>query len=243
MVENLTIPGSAIELPGVHPSPNIQKTPEIYEIENHAVDPEQKIEACMSRIAPWDNKVVLDLGAGDGFHVPRLRETASWVIAVEPHGPSVERIRKRVASLDRVDVYQGSAEHIPLPDHSVDVVHCRFAYFWGPGCEPGLAELERVIRPGGTAFIVDNDYTGGTFAHWVLRTPNWTLHNPAAVEAFFLTKGFTFERIVSEWNFARREDFESVIRIEFPAEDAEQIIREHKGTRVDYHFLLMHRQY
>ena len=41
----------------------------------------------------------------------------------------------------------------PLPDASVDVVHARWAYFFGPGCEPGLAELDRVVRRGGTALV------------------------------------------------------------------------------------------
>lgn len=56
---------------------------------------------------------------------------------------------------------------IPLRDHSVDVAHARFAYFFGPGCEPGLTELERILKPGGTAFVIDNDLRSGTFASWV----------------------------------------------------------------------------
>lgn len=242
-METLTNPDSVSELPGVHPSPNIQVNHEIYEIENIAVDPDQKIEAAMQRIAPWDGKVILDLGAGDGFHVPRFHETASRVVAVEPHGPSVERIRKRVADLDRVDVYQGSAEAIPLPDNSVDIVHRRFAYFFGPGCEAGLAELERVVRPGGTAFIIDNDLTGGTFAGWLAHIPGWDAFVLQDWEKFYQCHGFKIERIESEWKFDQREDLESVIRLEFPEDLAEEIIRSHQELVVDYHFLLIHQTY
>ncbi|MEJ7839983.1 MAG: class I SAM-dependent methyltransferase, partial [Thermomicrobiales bacterium] len=165
------------------------------------------------------------------------------VIAVEPNLPSVERIRSRVFGLDRVTVLQGSAESIPVPDHSVDVVHCRFAYFFGPGTEPGLRELERVIRPGGTAFIIDNDLRTGTFASWIMRMPDWADHDPDDHEQFYLDHGFSIERIASDWTFDRREDFESVIRIEFSQESAEEIIREHQGLSVDYHYLLIHRTY
>lgn len=231
------------DLTGVHPSPNIQKTPEIYERENEAVDRTGRIEAAMCRIAPWENKVVLDLVAGDGFHVARFQKRAAHVFAVEPHLPSVERTRARVSGLDRVTVLHGSAESIPVPDHSIDIVHCRFAYFFGPGTEPGLRELERVVRPGGTAFIIDNDLRSGTFAGWVMRTPNWTLHDPDDHEQFYLDHGFTIERIASDWSFDRRQDFESVIRIEFPQESADEIIREHQALTVDYHYLLIHRCY
>ena len=63
-------------------------------------------------------------------------------------------------------MHQGTAQAIPLPDASVDVVHARWAYFFGPGCEPGLAELDRVVRRGGTAFVIDNDASRSTFGGW-----------------------------------------------------------------------------
>jgi hypothetical protein len=39
-------------LPGVHPAPNIQDAADIYEIENLAADPEQRLEKAMRAIAP-----------------------------------------------------------------------------------------------------------------------------------------------------------------------------------------------
>ena len=69
-------------LPGVHPSANIQGDPDLYEIENRAADPEGRIEQAMWQIAPWQDEVVLDLGAGTGFHLERLHHHAQQVIAV-----------------------------------------------------------------------------------------------------------------------------------------------------------------
>lgn len=77
-----------VAFPGVHPAPNIQDAPDVYEIENQAADPEGRIEAAMAAVVPWDGKVVLDLGAGTGFHLARFHDAAAHVIAVEPHGPS-----------------------------------------------------------------------------------------------------------------------------------------------------------
>lgn len=59
-------------------------------------------------------------------------------------GPSHLRAMDRLASLglDRASAIRGSAEDIPLPDHSVDIAHARFAYFFGPGSKPGLADTE-----------------------------------------------------------------------------------------------------
>ena len=77
----------------------------------------------------------------------------------------------------------GTAQALPLPDASVDVVHARWAYFFGPGCEPGLAELDRVVRRGGTAFVIDNDATRSTFGGWFRR--GYPDVDPVAVERFW----------------------------------------------------------
>ena len=58
-------------LPVVHAALNIQTAPDVYEVENIAADPDGLIEQAMWKIAPWDGKLVLDLGAGTGFHYHR----------------------------------------------------------------------------------------------------------------------------------------------------------------------------
>lgn len=232
-------------LSGVHPSPNIQSAPEVYEIENEAADPDGRIEAAMHRIAPWAGKTVLDIGAGTGFHIARFHGAAAHVIAVEPHAASRLRAMQRVAALglERASVLLGSAERLLLPDASVHVAHARFAYFFPPDCDPGLRELERVVRPGGAAFIVDNDLRSGTFASWLRRTPEGMRIDSGADEAYWRARGFEIERIPSEWRFQDRADLEAVLRLEFPSELAEQLLTEHEGLRVEYHYLLAYRRY
>lgn len=237
--------GPNLALPGVHSAPNIQGDAAVYEIENLAADSDQLIEQAMWRIAPWRNKVVLDLGSGTGHHLPRFHDKAAHLIGVEPHGPSHVMAANRIASLglERASVLRGSAEAIPLSDHSVDIVHARFAYFFGEGSEPGLRELERVLRPGGTAFIIDNDLTGGTFATWLRLNRDAYDSDLSEAEGFYRDRGFRIERVQSEWRFQAREDLEAVVRIEFLPDIAEHILRNHEGTRVDYHYLLIHKTY
>jgi ubiquinone/menaquinone biosynthesis C-methylase UbiE len=234
-----------LSLPGVHAAPNIQKNPDIYEIENGAADPDRLIETAMETIAPWEGKVVLDLGAGTGFHIARFHDLAAHVIAVEPHDPSRLRAMDRVAALGltRTSLMTGSAEQILLPDQCVDIVHARFAYFFAPDCEPGLREISRILRPGGTAFIIDNDLRTGTFASWVRLSPWLGETTPDEVEHFWASHGFTLHRIASEWRFKNRADLEAVVRIEFPDELATQILREHQGITVEYHYCLYSRRY
>ncbi len=231
---------------GIIASPNIWRSPEVYEIENRAVDPDGLIEQAMQRLHPLHDATVLDVGCGSGFHLPRFADHAAHVIGVEPHDPLLHLARRRVRKLPaaqrgRIEVHKGLAQHLPLPDASVDVVHARWAYFFGPGCEPGLAELGRVVRRGGTAFVIDNDATRSTFGRWF--TAGLPTYDAAAVEGFWASQGFAREPLSISWAMRTRADFEAVVRIEFAPELADRLLAEHPGTQVDYAVNLWWRRY
>lgn len=226
------------------PSPNIWTSPDTYEIENHGVDPDGAIWAAMRQVRDWADSDVLDIGCGTGFHLPFFAASARSVIGVEPHPPLVEAARARAtrAGLDSsVEVRAGGAESLPVQSGSIDIAHARWAYFFGGGCEPGLAELDRVMRPGGVAFVIDNDASRSTFGSWFRRAlPSY---DPVGVERFWRRVGFTSVPVTMRWAFDTRADFEAVVRIEFTPEHAERILAEHDGTGVDYAVFVRHRRY
>ncbi|NYD43524.1 class I SAM-dependent methyltransferase [Nocardioides panaciterrulae] len=218
------------------PSPNIWHHTATYETENRAVDPDGLLEATMASLlggSGWSGRRVLDLGCGTGFHLPRLAAAAATVTGIEPHPDLAALARRRTRGLPHVTVLQGTAQSLPLPDASVDVVHARWAYFFGPGCEPGLAELDRVVGRGGTAFVIDNDASRSTFGRWFRRGyPH--LPAPEVVERFWSTRGWTRVPLDLRWAFDSRRDLEDVVRIELPGRVAEEVLAEHEGTEVDY---------
>ena len=221
---------------GAVPSPNIWNSPQVYELENRAVDPDGVLPEAMRAIRPWKGADVLDLGCGTGFHLPFFAADANRVIGVEPHAGLASAASRRARDLPNVAVRVGAAQALPLPDASVDVVHVRWAYFFGPGCEPGLAELERVVRRGGAIFIIDNDATRSTFGRWFQRS--LPKYDPGAVEGFWTRRGFTREPLMIRWSFQNRDDLAAVLRIEFPPDLAEAFLREQDGggtpLEVDY---------
>jgi SAM-dependent methyltransferase len=233
-------------LPGVVPSPNIWQHPDVYELENRGVDPDGVIDAALRARHDWAGQSVLDVGCGNGFHLATFAATAARVVGVEPHVPLVRAARRRVSALDdalrrRTRVLHGTAQALPLPDSSIDVAHARWAYFFGPGCEPGLDELDRVLRRGGTAFVIDNDPTRSLFGEWFRR--GYPSVGAGRVERFWAAQGWSRERIETAWTFDSRADLEAVVRIEFAPGLADEILREHDGTCVDYAVNLWWRQY
>ncbi|MGH3742283.1 MAG: class I SAM-dependent methyltransferase, partial [Micromonosporaceae bacterium] len=93
---------------GALPSPNIWNSPQVYELENRAVDPDGVVAAAMRDIRPWDGATVLDLGCGTGFHLPGFARTAARVVGVEPHAGLAATARRRVANLTNVTVRTGT---------------------------------------------------------------------------------------------------------------------------------------
>lgn len=186
----------------------------------------------MRSVASWEGRTVLDVGCGTGYHLPRWAETAARVVGVEPHPSLAALARRRTRRLSSVSVLEGAAQALPLPDASVDVVHARWAYFLGPGCEPGLAELDRVVRRGGTAFVIDNDATRSTFGAWFRR--GYPTVEPVAIERFWSQRGWTRIPVDMGWSFSSRADLEAVVRIELTREVADEVLAAHEGTEVDY---------
>lgn len=197
------------------PSPNIWNWPEIYARENQAQDATGAIWAALRARHDWTGADVVDLGCGDGYHLPLFARDARRVIGVEPHPSLVRRARARVAGLASVAVLEAGAERVPLPDASADLVHARTAYFFGPGCEPGLAEAERLLRPGGALVIVDLDATRAPYGEWMRA--DLPRYDPGEVERFFDRHGFELSRVDTEWRFPDRQTLAAVLRIEFSA--------------------------
>ena len=210
------------------PSPNIWNWPEVYEQENAAQDADGAIWAALREAVPWDGLDVLDVGCGDGFHLPLFAEGAASVIGVEPHPPLVERARRNAG--DRVRVLEAGAAALPLPDASIDLLHARTAYFFGPGCEPGLAEAQRVLRPGGAIAIVDLDVRFPPYGDWMRA--DLPRYDPDRVEQFFARQGFSTLRVPTVWRFPDRATCEAVLRIEFSPEVADHAVAETAGVTV-----------
>ena len=131
----------------------------------------------MEGLVGFEGISLADIGAGGGFHACRYAGKAARVFAVEPAPEMLKQLYARLAGsgMANISVVAADAETIPLQSELVDVIHSRFAYFFGPeretvrSCEPGLREALRLLIPGGWFFIIDNALTTGQFAAILAR--------------------------------------------------------------------------
>ena len=107
-------------------------------------------------LLPPGARRVLDLGAGTGKLTRELVSRGLDVVAVEPLAGMREQLSR---VLPGTPVLDGSAEHIPLPDGSVDAVLAAQAWHWVTP-ERAAPEVARVLRPGGPLGLVWNERDG-----------------------------------------------------------------------------------
>ena len=103
-------------------------------------------------IVPEVVGAALDLGAGTGKFTELLQDRAHRIVAVEPSESMLQVLRTK---RPHVEALIGSAESIPLPDSSMDVVTVAQAFHW---FDRGVAaaEIRRVLVPGGTLGLLWN---------------------------------------------------------------------------------------
>jgi SAM-dependent methyltransferase len=108
---------------------------------------------------------VLDLGAGTGKLTRALLSVGLDVVAVEPQSSLREVL---AAGIGGERVREGFAEAIPLPDAAVAAVTVADAFHWFDH-KPALAEIGRVLRPGGGLAVLSTapDWGGASWAHEV----------------------------------------------------------------------------
>jgi ubiquinone/menaquinone biosynthesis C-methylase UbiE len=99
---------------------------------------------------------VLEIGVGTGGNLPLYRGVAS-VIAIEPDPHMLRRARKRAAEVDvPIELHQLGGEALPFADGNFDTVVATWVLCTIAEPERALAEMRRVLAPGGRLIFAEH---------------------------------------------------------------------------------------
>ncbi len=140
-------------------------TPEWLDVHFEACRPEY--EEMLRMVGLQSGWRVLDAGCGSGSFLPLISELvgpSGSLVALDTAPANIAAIERRlgVSPLGcSVALEEGSLERLPFADASFDAVWCAnvVQYFPDPAVPSLLAELRRVVRPGGLLAVKDVDMT------------------------------------------------------------------------------------
>jgi ubiquinone/menaquinone biosynthesis C-methylase UbiE len=162
-----------------------------------------------STFAPYRRKAaggatgrVLEIGVGSGLNLP-LYQSASHVIGLDPSAKLIAMARTSTRALDLpIELVEGLAEAIPLPDQSVDTVVSTWTLCSIPDVMRALGEMRRVLKPGGRLIFAEHGQSPDAgVMRWQNRlTPLWKriaggCHLNRPIERLIRDADFEIERI------------------------------------------------
>jgi ubiquinone/menaquinone biosynthesis C-methylase UbiE len=109
------------------------------------------------RLVPLARGRVLEVGVGSGLNLPLYGAGAERVIGLDPSPELLRRAAVLAAgAVPPIHLVRAAAEAIPLPDRSVDTIVMTWTLCSLGDARAGLAEMRRVLRPGGELLFVEH---------------------------------------------------------------------------------------
>ena len=146
---------------------------------------------------------VLEIGVGSGLNLPFYRPPVREVLALEPAAKLVTMAQSASRGIIMpVSFLEASAEAIPLEGHSVDTIVTTWTMCSIPHADTALAEIRRVLRPGGKLLFVEHGRAPDeSVRRWQDRlTPAWRCiaggcHLNRPISSMIEGAGFRIDRI------------------------------------------------
>ncbi len=98
---------------------------------------------------------IADLGCGTGNVAEHVAPFVRKVIAVDQSAPMLKAAKKRLKEHDNIEFLRGDLTSLPLDDASVDAATCALVLHHLADPAAALAEVHRILKPGGLALILD----------------------------------------------------------------------------------------
>lgn len=96
-----------------------------------------------------------DLGCGTGRLAEILWPYVRRVVAVDSSAEMLDAARQRLAGVRNVELRQGELENLPVEAGELDVAVLSLVLHYSPAPTRALAEVGRVVRPGGRVLVID----------------------------------------------------------------------------------------
>lgn len=151
---------------------------------------EEVIESLADHSELHRDSLVVDVGTGTGFIAAGLATRVGGIIGIDSSPAMLARASSNLAELgiDNVELVEAPVDRFPLDDDAADAAVANMVLHHAPNPAAMIAEMARVVRPGGTVAITD----AVEHDHDWLRTEQadlWLGFSPDSIAEFFAAAG------------------------------------------------------
>jgi demethylmenaquinone methyltransferase/2-methoxy-6-polyprenyl-1,4-benzoquinol methylase len=123
--------------------------------------------ALVAAVDPQPGQRILDVATGTGLVAAALARCGATVVGLDQSEQMLGRARQRLG--DWVELVHGEAERLPFPDQSFDALAFTYLLRYVDDPAATLAELARVVKPGGRVGMVEFGVPRRRLARWLWR--------------------------------------------------------------------------
>jgi len=144
---------------------------------------------------------VLDIGCGGGMTLSRIAErvTRGTLYGVDYSSLSVAKSKefnKELVACGRMKIVEGSVDALPFNDRSFDKITTVESFYFWPAPEKSLAEVYRVLKPGGVFILIADIHGAAELTEEQLENiRRYDLRNPAPNEFKTLFRAAGFDEV------------------------------------------------
>ena len=131
------------------------------ELAYHSPEIVRQRERTLDVLAAVSGERIVDVGCGPGLLAHDIAAAVGdtgRVIGIDPSTAMLDLAEKRCAALGNVELLEGGATCLALPDNSVDAICCTQVLLYVADSAKALSEMHRVLKPGGRVLVLETDW-------------------------------------------------------------------------------------
>ena len=164
---------------------------------------QRPLAAYRNRVVSAARGRVLEIGIGSGRNLPFYGAGIDRIIGLDPSPRLLQMTRDAAKDRSlRLELVEGSAEALPIDDHSIDTVVTTWTLCSIPEARRALEEMRRVLKPGGQLLFVEHGRAPEPRVRWWQDhlTPAWRhlgggCHLNRAIGEMIPSAGFRIDRL------------------------------------------------
>ncbi|MFC2169527.1 class I SAM-dependent methyltransferase [Acidobacteriota bacterium] len=119
--------------------------------------PDKVRKVAVAKADSQAGKLAADIGAGTGFITEELIQNGLTIIAVDQSQAMLDEMKKKFGRSDPVEYRIGEFNKLPIQNDTVDYIFANMYLHHVESPEVAIAEMVRVLKPGGKVVVTDMD--------------------------------------------------------------------------------------